>query len=126
MFQLYVAAAPTRRSATTSRLVQSDMGDVDTAIETIRAALYRHAWRSGVVESLARCWPRTGASRKASPSIRRAIRLDPNFSRSITTSAMPWSHLGQLDKELDCYNESLVRAVDPTGRWKASIRAPSV
>jgi len=33
-----------------------------------------------------------------------------------------WSHLGQLDKALDCYNECFPPRVDPTEQMKASIR----
>jgi tetratricopeptide (TPR) repeat protein len=113
MFQLYIAACPESPLGYNNLgSVQSDMGNVDIAIETLRAALFRMPTQAVLWNSLATVLAENGRVEESLVFYDEAIRLDPNFARLYHNIGYAWSHLGDLNKALDAYNEALARAVD--------------
>ncbi|HEX4293216.1 MAG TPA: tetratricopeptide repeat protein [Rhizomicrobium sp.] len=114
MFQLYIGACPhSPLGYNNLGSVQSDMGDVDTAIETLRAAIYRMPGEAVLWNALATVLAENGRVEESLVFYREAIRLDPNFSRLYHNIGYAFSHLGRLDEALESYNESLACALDP-------------
>jgi len=114
MFQLYIGACPDSPLGYNNLgSVQSDMGDVDTAIETLRAAIYRMPGESVLWNALATVLAENGRVEESLVFYNEAIRLDANFSRLYHNIGYAYSHLGRLDEALESYNESLACALDP-------------
>ena len=113
MFNLYVEACPDSPLGYNNLgSVQSDLGRVSTAIETLRAAIYRMPSEAVLWNSLATVLAENGRVEESLVFYEEAIRLDPKFSRLYHNVGYARSHLGQLDLALDAYNEALARAVD--------------
>jgi tetratricopeptide (TPR) repeat protein len=113
MFSLYVEACPESPLGYNNLgSVQSDLGHVSTAIETLRAAIYRMPSEAILWNSLATVLAENGRVEESLVFYEEAIRLDPNFARLYHNVGYAWSHLGRLDKALDAYNEALARAVE--------------
>jgi tetratricopeptide (TPR) repeat protein len=114
MFQLYIGACPDSPLGYNNLgSVQSDMGEVDIAIETLRAAIYRMPGEAVLWNALATVLAENGRVEESLIFYQEAIRLDPDFSRLYHNIGYAFSHLGRLDEALESYNESLACALDP-------------
>jgi tetratricopeptide (TPR) repeat protein len=114
MFSLYIGACPDSPLGYNNLgSVQSDMGHVGTAIETLRAAIYRMPGEAILWNALATVLAENGRVEESLVFYHEAIRLDPDFSRLYHNAGYAFSHLGRLDEALEAYNEALARAVDP-------------
>ncbi len=113
MFSLYIQACPESPLGYNNLgSVQSDLGHVSTAIETLRGAIYRMPGEAVLWNSLATVLAENGRVEESLVFYREAIRLDPNFARLYHNVGYAFSHLGQLDQALEAYDEALARAVD--------------
>jgi len=120
MFQLYIGACPDSPLGYNNLgSVQSDMGYVDTAIETLRAAIFRMPGESVLWNALATVLAENGRVEESLVFYHEAIRLDPNFSRLYHNIGYAYSHLGRLDDALESYNESLACALDPNEQMES-------
>lgn len=120
MFSLYIGANPDSPLGYNNLgSVQSDMGEVDTAIETLRAAIYRMPGEAILWNALATVLAENGRVEESLVFYRESIRLDPGFSRLYHNIGYAYSHLGQLDEALDAYDEALGRARD----WAEQMEA---
>lgn len=120
MFGLYVQACPDSPLGYNNLgSVQSDLGQVTTAIETLRGAIYRMPAQAVLWNSLATVLAENGRVEESLVFYREAIRLDPNFARLYHNVGYAFSHLGDLDQALEAYDESLSRAVDPTEKLES-------
>jgi tetratricopeptide (TPR) repeat protein len=119
MFSLYIGACPDSPLGYNNLgSVQSDMGEVDIAIETLRAALYRMPGEAILWNALATVLAENGRVEESLVFYQEAIRLDPNFARLYHNYGYALSHLGRLDEALEAYDEALVRAHDPKERME--------
>ncbi|MBV9992700.1 MAG: tetratricopeptide repeat protein [Alphaproteobacteria bacterium] len=117
MFSLYIGACPDSPLGYNNLgSVQSDMGEVDTAIETLRAALYRMPQEAVLWNALATVLAENGRVEESLVFYLESIRLDPTFSRLYHNIGYAYSHLGRLDEALEAYDEGLARATDPSER----------
>jgi tetratricopeptide (TPR) repeat protein len=126
MFSLYIGACPDSPLGYNNLgSVQSDMGDIDTAIETLRAAIYRMPGEAVLWNALATVLAENGRVEESLVFYSEAIRLDPNFARLHHNIGYAYSHLGRLDEALESYNEALACALDPheqmEGRHSRSV-----
>jgi len=120
MFSLYIGASPDSPLGYNNLgSVQSDMGDVDTAIETLRAAIYRMPNEAILWNALATVLAENGRVEESLVFYQESIRLDPNFARLHHNIGYAYSHLGRLDEALDAYNESLARSQDPNEQMES-------
>jgi tetratricopeptide (TPR) repeat protein len=119
MFSLYIGACPDSPLGYNNLgSVQSDMGEIDTAIETLRAALYRMPGEAILWNALATVLAENGRVEESLVFYQEAVRLDPNFARLYHNYGYALSHLGRLDEALEAYDEALVRAHDPKERME--------
>ena len=82
MFSLYIDACPDSPLGYNNLgSVQSDMGEVDTAIETLRAAIYRMPHEAVLWNALATVLAENGRAEESLIFYQEAIRLDPEFAR---------------------------------------------
>jgi tetratricopeptide (TPR) repeat protein len=126
MFGLYIAACPDSPLGYNNLgSVQSDQGEVDTAIETIRSAIYRMPGEAVLWNSLATVLAENGRVEESIVFYQEAIRLDPSFARLYHNIGYAYSHLGRLEEALDAYDEAQARAIDAhekmEGRHSRSI-----
>ena len=119
MFSLYIGACPDSPLGYNNLgSVQSDMGEIDTAIETLRAAIFRMPGEAILWNALATVLAENGRVEESLVFYQEAIRLDPNFARLYHNYGYALSHLGRLDAALEAYDEALVRAHDPKERME--------
>jgi tetratricopeptide (TPR) repeat protein len=120
MFSLYIGACPDSPLGYNNLgSVQSDMGEVDIAIETLRAAIYRMPHEAVLWNALATVLAENGRVEESLIFYQEAIRLQPEFARLYHNYGYALSHLGRLDEGLEAYNESLVRATDPNEQMES-------
>ncbi|HWA91616.1 MAG TPA: tetratricopeptide repeat protein [Rhizomicrobium sp.] len=120
MFSLYIGACPDSPLGYNNLgSVQSDMGQVDTAIETLRAAIYRMPGEAVLWNALATVLAENGRAEESLVFYREAIRLDPNFARLYHNIGYAFQHLGRLDDALEAYNEALACALDPNEQMES-------
>ena len=120
------AAARIRRSATTIWAASCAIWAIpSSAIETLRAAIYRMPKEAVLWNSLATVLAEEGRVEESLIFYQEAIALDPGFSRPWHNLGYAYSHLGRLDEALETYDEGLARAVDAAdireGRHSRSI-----
>ncbi|HET7086091.1 MAG TPA: tetratricopeptide repeat protein [Rhizomicrobium sp.] len=114
MFKLYIAACPDSPLGYNNLgSVQSDMGDQETAIETLRDALYRMPEEAILWNSLATVLAETGRADESLIFYEEAARLAPGFARAYHNLGYAYQHLSQLDKALVSYDRALELVVDP-------------
>jgi tetratricopeptide (TPR) repeat protein len=119
MFQLYIGACPESPLGYNNLgSVQSDMGEIDTAIETLRAAIYRMPQEAVLWNALATVLAENGRVEESLVFYQEAIRLQPEFARLYHNYGYALSHLGRLDEGLEAYDEALWRAIDPAERME--------
>ncbi len=127
MFNLYIGACPDPPLGYNNLgTIQSDQGDVDTAIETLRAAIYRMPKGAVLWNALATVLAENGRAEESLVFYQEAIKARSQLLRgSITISATRSRTLGMLDHALEAYGEALSRAVEFTekmeGRHSRSI-----
>jgi tetratricopeptide (TPR) repeat protein len=113
MFQHYIAACPNSPLGYNNLgTIQSDKGQVSTAIETLRAAIYRMPNEAVLWNALATVLAENGRANESLVFYHEAIRLDPGFARLYHNIGYALSHLGLLDEALEAYDEALGRAVE--------------
>ncbi|HVZ91897.1 MAG TPA: tetratricopeptide repeat protein [Rhizomicrobium sp.] len=113
MFRLYVEACPDSPLGYNNLgSVQSDLGQVSIAIETLRAAIYRMPGESVLWNSLATVLAENGRVEESLVFYNEAIRLDPAFARLYHNIGYAYSHLGRLDEALGAYDRALELAVE--------------
>ncbi len=113
MFGLYIQACPESPLGYNNLgSVQSDLGQESTAIETLRAALYRMPTEAVLWNSLATVLAENGRVEESLVFYHEAIRLDPDFARLYHNLGYAYSHLGRLGDALGAYDEALARAVE--------------
>jgi tetratricopeptide (TPR) repeat protein len=121
MFQLYIAACPESPLGYNNLgSVQCDMGFPDTAIETLRAALYRMPHEAILWNSLATVLAEEGRADESLVFYQESARLQPDFARAYHNLGYAYQHLGKLEDALQAYDMALERAVDPTERRETS------
>jgi tetratricopeptide (TPR) repeat protein/ADP-heptose:LPS heptosyltransferase len=121
MFQLYIGACPDSPLGYNNLgTILSDMGDVTTAIDTLRAAIYRMPDQSILWNSLATVLAEDGRSEEALVFYQEAIRLEPQFARLHHNIGYAYSHLGRLSDALESYDRALEFGTDPTERIEAT------
>ncbi|HEY5084501.1 MAG TPA: tetratricopeptide repeat protein, partial [Rhizomicrobium sp.] len=96
--------------------VQSDMGEPDVAIETLRAALYRMPDQAILWNSLATVLAEEGRADESLIFYREAARLEPGFARAYHNLGYAYQHLSELDNALVVYDKALELCVDPAER----------
>jgi len=96
------------------------LGQVSTAIETLRAAIFRLPHESMLWNSLATVLAEDGRVEESLVFYDEAVRLDPKFARLQHNLGYAYAHLGQLDKALAAYDRALEIAVDPTERLETT------
>ncbi|OJU13337.1 MAG: hypothetical protein BGN85_07725 [Alphaproteobacteria bacterium 64-11] len=121
LFQLYIAACPDSPLGYNNLgSVQCDMGDPTTAIDTLRAALYRMPGEAILWNSLATVLAEEGRADESLVFYEEAARLQPGFARAYHNLGYAYQHLGKLEEALQSYDLALERAVDPTERRETS------
>jgi tetratricopeptide (TPR) repeat protein len=121
MFQLYIAACPDSPLGYNNLgSVQCDMGDPATAVETLRAALYRMPGEAILWNSLATVLAEEGRADESLVFYEEAARLQPSFARAYHNLGYAYQHLGRLEAALSAYDTALEHAVDPTERRETS------
>ena len=104
-----------RRWATTiSARIQCDMGDPSTAIETLRAAIYRMPTEPMLWNSLATVLAEDGRAEESLVFYQEAIRLEPDFAAPLAQSRLRLFASGPARRGARAYDSALARAVDPT------------
>jgi tetratricopeptide (TPR) repeat protein len=115
MFNLYIAACPDSPLGYNNLgTVQCDQGRSTTAIETLRAAIYRMPAQSMLWNSLATVLAEEGRAEESLVFYQEAIRLEPDFARPRHNLGFAFSHLGRLEDALGAYDHALSLAKDPT------------
>ena len=121
MFRLYIAAMPDSPLGYNNLgSVQCDMGDPATAVETLRAALYRMPGEAILWNSLATVLAEEGRADESLVFYEEAARLQPSFARAYHNLGYAYQHLGRLEAALSAYDTALEHAVDPTERRETS------
>lgn len=121
MFSLYIGACPNSPLGYNNLgTVQSDLGKVTTAIETLRAAIYRMPGEAILWNSLATVLAEDGRADESLVFYNEAIRLMPDFGRFYHNAGYAYSHLGRLAEALECYDAALERCVDSIERIEAT------
>ncbi|MBA2587621.1 MAG: tetratricopeptide repeat protein [Alphaproteobacteria bacterium] len=117
MFQLYIASCPDSPLGYNNLgSVQSDMGEVDVAIETLRAALYRMPEEAMLWNSLATVLAENSRAQESVIFYEEAARLAPGFARAYHNLGYAYLHLSQMDKALIAYDRALELVIDPAER----------
>jgi len=117
MFQLYIASCPDSPLGYNNLgSIQSDMGQIDVAIETLRAALYRMPQEAILWNSLATVLAENGRADESLIFYEEAARIAPDFARAYHNLGYAYQHLSQMDKALIAYDKALERVVDPAER----------
>ena len=117
MFQLYIASCPDSPLGYNNLgSVQSDMGQPDVAIETLRNALYQMPGEAILWNSLATVLAEDGRADESLVFYEEAARLEPGFARAYHNLGFAYQHLSQLDKALVSYDKALELVVDPAER----------
>src|SRR3954465_15930407 len=117
MFQLYIAACPESPLGYNNLgSVQSDMGEPDVAIETLRTALLRMPDQAILWNSLATVLAENSRADESLVFYEEAARLEPRFARAYHNLGFAYQHLSQMDKALVSYDRALELVVDPAER----------
>jgi Tfp pilus assembly protein PilF len=108
MFRLYIQACPESPLGYNNLgSVQSDLGDPDTAIDTLRSAIYRMPQEAILWNSLATVLAEQGRVAESLTFYEEASRLDTTFAKPLHNIAYAYAHLGQLDRALSAYDRAL-------------------
>jgi tetratricopeptide (TPR) repeat protein len=117
MFRLFIGAKPDSPLGYNNLgTIQSDMGHATTAIETLRAAIYRMPAEAILWNSLATVLAENGRAEESLVFYQEAIRLQPGLARPYHNIGFAYSHLGRLEEALEAYDSALALATDPTER----------
>ncbi len=121
MFRLFIAARPDSPLGYNNLgTIQSDLGEADKAIETLRAAIYRMPREAILWNALATVLAENSRADESLIFYREAISLAPDFARGYHNLGFALSHLGRLDEALQAYDEALARVTDPTEKIEAT------
>jgi tetratricopeptide (TPR) repeat protein len=121
MFRLYIGARPDSPLGYNNLgTIQSDLGDPDTAIETLRAAIYRMPQEAILWNALATVLAENSRAEESLVFYRETNRLAPDFSRGYHNLGFALSHLGRLGEALEAYDQAMARVADPTERIEAT------
>jgi tetratricopeptide (TPR) repeat protein len=121
MFRLFIGARPDSPLGYNNLgTIQSDMGHSTTAIETLRAAIYRMPAEAILWNSLATVLAENGRAEESLVFYQEAIRLQPELARPYHNIGFAYSHLGRLEEALEAYDCALARATDPTEKMEGS------
>ena len=121
MFKLYIDARPDSPLGYNNLgSVLCDLGHVDVAIETLRAAIKRMPHETILWNSFATVLAEEGRADESLVFYNESIRLEPGFARAYHNLGYAYQHLGQLEAALENYDKALERAVDTTERRETS------
>lgn len=121
MFRLFIEAKPDSPLGYNNLgTIQSDLGQSEIAIETLRAAIYRMPGEAILWNSLATVLAENGRAEESLVFYHEAIRLNPQFARPYHNLGFAYSHLGRLGEALEAYDAALERSTDPTERMENS------
>lgn len=121
MFSLYIGSCPDSPLGYNNLgSIQSDMGSPETAIETLRAAIYRMPSEAILWNSLATVLAEDGRVEESLVFYNEAVRLEPEFARLHHNLGYAYSHLGMLGDALAAYDKALANGVDPSERLETT------
>ncbi len=121
MFQLYIAAKPDSPLGYNNLgSVQSDLGDPGLGIETLKGAIYRMPGEAILWNSLATVLAEDGRVDESLIFYQEAIRLEPELPRPWHNLGFAYSHLGELDKALEAYDNAIARPQNEGERRESS------
>jgi hypothetical protein len=92
------------------------MGQVDDAIEILRAAIFRMPEEAILWNSLATVLAENSRADESLVFYEEAARLAPQFARAHHNLGFAYQHLSQLDKALESYDTALELVIDPAER----------
>jgi tetratricopeptide (TPR) repeat protein len=92
------------------------MGQLDQAIDILRAALYQMPEQAILWNSLATVLAEEGRADESLVFYEEAARLEPGFARAYHNLGYAYQHLSELDKALVSYDKALELVVDPAER----------
>lgn len=114
MFSLYIAANPNSPLGYNNlACVLADMGDLSTAIETLRGAIYRVPHDPMLWSTLGTLLAEDGRGDESLVFYQEALRLDPKVPRSWHNIGYAYSHLGRNIEAIEAYDNALKRFADP-------------
>ncbi len=126
MFNLFIAASPNSPLGYNNlACVLADMGDLSTAIETLRGAIYRIPNDPMLWSTLGTLLAEDGRGEESLVFYQEALRLDPKVPRSWHNIGYAYCHLGRNKDALEAYEVAMSRFVDPLeimeGKYGRSI-----
>ena len=115
MFNLFIAANPNSPLGYNNlACVLADMGDLPTAIETLRSAIHRIPGDPMLWSTLGTLLAEDGRGDESLVFYQEALRLNPNVPRSWHNIAYAYSHLGRNQEAIEAYETALKSFRDPS------------
>ena len=113
MFRLFIEKRPDHPAGYNNLgSIQRDKGDLASAIETLRGAIYRMPDSAMLWNSLATVLAEEGRAEESLVFYQEALRLDPKFARVWHNLGYSYAHLGRLEEALDAYDRALAIAAN--------------
>jgi tetratricopeptide (TPR) repeat protein len=114
MFNLFIAANPNSPLGYNNlACVLADMGEISTAIETLRGAIHRIPHDPMLWSTLGTLLAEDGRGDESLVFYQEALRLDPKVPRSWHNLGYAYSHLGRNAEAIEAYETALKRFTDP-------------
>jgi tetratricopeptide (TPR) repeat protein len=114
MFSLFIAANPNSPLGYNNlACVLADMGDLSTAIEHLRTAIYRIPNDPLLWSTLGTLLAEDGRGDESLVFYQEALRLNPKVPRSWHNLAYAYTHLGRNAEAIEAYETALERFTDP-------------
>lgn len=108
MFRLFIEKRPEHPAGYNNLgSIQRDKGDLTSAIETLRNAIFRMPNSAMLWNSLGTALAEEGRAEEGLVFYQEALRLDPKFARVWHNLGYSYTHLGRLEEALHAYDCAL-------------------